>query len=688
MTFLSTQPKEERQQLQVLAQTPGDREAFEPGLFEGSGTAALVGAGRVGAIANQLVGEAGYQVGALFSRPVDALFDTNFTNELDRYLRQAPATVTADMTPDPYTTGTIGQILYSLVGVGVPAAAGTAIGGPAAGAALAGSFTAVGTATDLTQQGVDPGTAAGAALFEGGLMAAGVGLPAAIGGKVALNTLLYGPGVNVAQSIIAGQGTGAWLESQGYSELADRYATYDAEMLAADIVLGAAFGYAGARGARVPREPIARPSTAVVDTAHVALDQRHIEVDTAPGIPANLAAVKSHNANLQAATEALLDGRQVVTAPPEGAFVPKPPNPAYSDSALVRAFQESGYPELLAETRALEAELSRRGIEAVDAPLPDAPRGRRGEDIELARLQELRGERQGRRLTVEEADELLTLETKDRLAAKVAGRRIPGVMNMEARNEAEGRGELLPVQGFADADNFKRVNDELGHDAGDQAISTIGRAFAEALGEGNVFHRGGDEFILQARTAEEFRAAMGEVRARLEGAELVAVRADGTTVSRTGLRFSYGEGKTAKEAEDAQYADKEARKRAGLRSDRDAPAKPPADDVGAGARVGDEGGADRQGRASSAAEEGPAASLVERQAAEIVAETPDMPLPAGALTDLASLGQRLSDILSERDPSTVGAASALESADAAVARAKQDAPGFEAAVACFLRRGA
>lgn len=373
MTFLATQPTEQRQIGQQLAQTPGDPDGLEPGFFRGSGAAIATGLGRVGAIANQMAGEAEYQVGALFTRPLDELFDTELTGFLDEKLRRAPAQLTASMTPDPYTTGTLGQILYSVVGIGVPAAAGGVIGGPAGAAVLGGAFQAQGAFTDLTQQGVDPNTAAGAALFEGAMTGLGVGAPAAIGGKVALNALLYGPGINAAQGVITQQGTADWLEARGYDELADRYAHIDAEMIAADVVLGMAFGWAGARANSVPRGTARLPLAEDVDTALAAVAQRHVEVDTAPGIPANMAAVQSHVRNLQAATEALLDGRPVETAPPEGAFVPKPARPEYSDSALLRAFEESGYPELLAETKALEAELAKRGRVVAEEPLPDLP---------------------------------------------------------------------------------------------------------------------------------------------------------------------------------------------------------------------------------------------------------------------------------------------------------------------------
>lgn len=370
MTFLASQPTEERQQLQLLQQTPGDPDAFKPGLFEGSGTAAAIGAGRVASVAAQLVNEPAYQLGALFTRPIDELFDTKATDWLDVELRQKSARLTASMAPDPMTTGTIGRILYGVVGIGTPAAAGAYFGGPAGAAALAGGFTGAGTFTDLTQQGVDPNTAAGAAALDTLLTAGGVALPAAIGGKVALNALLYGPGINVAQDLIAGQGTAALLESQGYTELAERYSEIDAEMLAADAILGAAFGWAGARAGRVPRGAM---PTAVVDAAQVALDQRHVELDTAPGIPADMAALQAHTRALQSATEALLDGRPVEANALGATFVDKPVNPAYADDAMLQTLRESGLPDLIDEIGQLEGELERRGRMLPDEALPELP---------------------------------------------------------------------------------------------------------------------------------------------------------------------------------------------------------------------------------------------------------------------------------------------------------------------------
>lgn len=651
MTFLAATPQSSRQAAQSIALTPSDPEGLQPAWWEGSLDATGVALGRVLGVGSRIAGEAEYQAAGILTRPIDYLFGSDITGYLDDELRRKTAEATAAMVPDPYTTGTLGQVLYGIVGVGVPALVGGYVGGPAGAAIGAGGFQGVGTYTDLTQQGVDQTTAAQVAVLEGGLTAAGVGAPAAMGRNVLFNTLAFGPVSNVAQSLVASQGTAAILDARGYGELADRYGEVTAESLAADAILGSAFGWAGARGNARMR---ATPSASDVDVALAALNRKHAEVDTAPGLPADVAALQSHARNLRSATESLLSG-EPVRVETEGAFVPRS---GVSDSVVLKAMREAGIPEILDDVKALEIELAKRGRAVESEPLPDVGRlqEKRSDAQETARLNELRQEWKAGRLSPEGMHELQTLETRDRLSAKVAGRRIPGVQNMDAFREAESAGRLAPVAGFADADNFKAVNDTLGHNVGDQAISMLGRTFAEELGPGKVYHRGGDEFILQADTPEELHAAMQRARARLEQAELVATRADGTTVSRKGLRFSYGEGKTAEEAESAQYRDKQARKDAGLRTDRN---QPPADAVASREGLGEQRGADRQP---------PAEDPAEAVTREIVAETPDMPVV-------------------DENGREVPASEMMAEADAIVRRAEADGPGFSAAVNCFLRNG-
>ena len=51
--------------------------------------------------------------------------------------------------------------------------------------------------------------------------------------------------------------------------------------------------------------------------------------------------------------------------------------------------------------------------------------------------------------------------------------------------------------GLVDADDFKLINDEHGHHAGDEVLKKITGAFTQALGEDSyVFRIGGDEFVI------------------------------------------------------------------------------------------------------------------------------------------------------------------------------------------------
>ncbi len=76
-------------------------------------------------------------------------------------------------------------------------------------------------------------------------------------------------------------------------------------------------------------------------------------------------------------------------------------------------------------------------------------------------------------------------------------------------NEVQQRqpGNLLAVM-FLDLDNFKKINDTLGHDVGDQVLTKVSRRLTDSLHMLDVVtaRMGGDEFVILLRTAENVRA--------------------------------------------------------------------------------------------------------------------------------------------------------------------------------------
>ncbi len=62
---------------------------------------------------------------------------------------------------------------------------------------------------------------------------------------------------------------------------------------------------------------------------------------------------------------------------------------------------------------------------------------------------------------------------------------------------------------FADLDNFKAVNDTLGHNIGDEVIKTTARIFEDVVTDSNFVARiGGDEFIILLANIENDDAVM------------------------------------------------------------------------------------------------------------------------------------------------------------------------------------
>jgi len=67
---------------------------------------------------------------------------------------------------------------------------------------------------------------------------------------------------------------------------------------------------------------------------------------------------------------------------------------------------------------------------------------------------------------------------------------------------------------FLDVDNFKLVNDSLGHAAGDELLKIVANRISEEIGQDNLISRiGGDEFILALQQADEdFVSQLARIR--------------------------------------------------------------------------------------------------------------------------------------------------------------------------------
>lgn len=139
-----------------------------------------------------------------------------------------------------------------------------------------------------------------------------------------------------------------------------------------------------------------------------------------------------------------------------------------------------------------------------------------------------------------------------------------GIGNDRAYKEAPKRS----VQASLDLDSLKWVNDNMGHEAGDQLIAKLGEALRDANIEG--YHVSGDEFVAQFDDDASGSSALDGIRNRLANAEIEVELPDGTTITKKGIGFSYGLGKDLPTAEIGLQSEKSARERSGQRAGRGA----------------------------------------------------------------------------------------------------------------------
>jgi diguanylate cyclase (GGDEF)-like protein len=84
--------------------------------------------------------------------------------------------------------------------------------------------------------------------------------------------------------------------------------------------------------------------------------------------------------------------------------------------------------------------------------------------------------------------------------------------------QAQRRTELLAVA-YLDLDGFKDVNDQHGHDTGDQVLIGVSNQMKQALREGDTLARiGGDEFVAVLTDLADTQACVALLARLLEAA--------------------------------------------------------------------------------------------------------------------------------------------------------------------------
>ena len=98
---------------------------------------------------------------------------------------------------------------------------------------------------------------------------------------------------------------------------------------------------------------------------------------------------------------------------------------------------------------------------------------------------------------------------------------LTGILNRRAfsqRREALEAGGVPHWLLLFDVDNFKRINDNWGHSAGDAVLCRVAGLMADTLGQGAVYRIGGDEFAaLLPWERPELASRLSELLARVRG---------------------------------------------------------------------------------------------------------------------------------------------------------------------------
>lgn len=204
--------------------------------------------------------------------------------------------------------------------------------------------------------------------------------------------------------------------------------------------------------------------------------------------------------------------------PPPAAIAPPEVGDVVSSgdlNAMITAAQKFGLNEQAAELHRRYYREPESTAQPLSAPSPIPPADRRTDLATRRRVADM-----------SPADMARTLLTDE----------LTGLGNRRAYEEAGY--DQQNAQASVDLDSLKWINDNLGHDQGDEVLRKVGQAFRETNVPG--FRFGGDEFRVAAETDEDLDAHLQRVSDHLRAAgPLTYIAPDGTTYS-VPVELTYG----------------------------------------------------------------------------------------------------------------------------------------------------
>jgi len=299
-----------------IAAMPGTNEVPAAGALEGLGSAIVKGIASADAklydVGNDFLRSDLGQTLSLFTPATAALrFSLPEAGSKEAERANVAAKVVADWGAtgqDPRKTGAIGRTIAGTSEGLTIATAGTLAAGPWGAAGLLGATEGYSVYKDAVKQGLGEDIGKQQAAVTGLLSAASVFIPMKFGSSL-LTNVAGGSVTNLATGMLQRGLTSKVLEDNGRPDMATQYRVFDGEAMAADAILGSAFGVMGhymAPQGRVPQPEI--------DAASAVAAEEHFN-RSGMGVPTDPQTATLHADTMAAAMRALTEGDEPNIAP-------------------------------------------------------------------------------------------------------------------------------------------------------------------------------------------------------------------------------------------------------------------------------------------------------------------------------------------------------------------------------------